>query len=172
MQAARALADAAATVPALQTVAARLDKLQADVPSSADLANVTKQLATLESGMAALKGLAQMKADIEALLSKAAKLDKVGADLDLTKEDVLRLRTALESSQGQLASATELVSRITRRLDELDGVAAEVDSVSSQVRNLWPHLRSNLSFSCLLYGTGRLLANVDRAMTFQHMLPH
>lgn len=123
----------AATKPDLDALRAALQELHAEVPSSSDLGKVKGQLESLEQGMAALDDLAQMRADVDMLLGKLPKLNELAADVELSKEDLLATQTALERTQGQAADAQEHAVRLAARLDDLEGMATELDAVSAQV---------------------------------------
>lgn len=110
-----------------------LEKLQSEVPSTSDLARVKTQLASLESGMEALEGLSQLRRDVEALTSKSAKIDQLVASVELSNEHILQVKTGLAHAQEQLSITDELTKNLAKHLDDMEGMAGELDSVSTQV---------------------------------------
>lgn len=128
------LTAATGEVPALAQAVA---SLRAEVPSSAELAGVKEQLTALQASARALEGLPQLEATVRGLAEGAAKVDALAADAALTKEDVLVSRTELERAHALLAEGADAAARLAARLDALDGIAGEVDSVSTQVRSAW-----------------------------------
>jgi hypothetical protein len=110
-----------------------LDQLQSEVPSTSDLARVKTQLASLESGMQVLEGLSQLRSDVGALTSKSLKIDQLVASVELSKEDILQVQNGLARAQEQQSITDELTKNLAKHLDEMEGMAGELDSVSTQV---------------------------------------
>lgn len=135
------------SVDALQQA---LEKLQGEVPSSSDLARVKSQLETLEGGMAALEGLADLKKSMDSLVGAGGKIAALERGLERSQSDMQQSQSTLKTAQEQQAAADANTAQLVKRLDDLEGMAAELDSVSAQV---WCPPVSGGELCCLSRGS-------------------
>lgn len=114
----------------LLELAKRLSKLQAEMPSSAELGSVKSELDRMKSVVLALEGSSELQ---ESVQSMQRKLDSLVGSVELSKEDMLKAHTDIKQAQEELSKHTKTIGMMATQAEGLDRMRPIFEAVRGQV---------------------------------------